>query len=142
MEDRVEDMGFDSKLFEQWKTCVESADRISQRRDAANGLFTTLGIGVLTAATAIGGCRSIPLLIVGIGICVVWVFYISSFKRLNVAKFAVITSMESQMQNRPFAEEWSKLNDSKKYNKQTTIEKALPVLFGVVFCSMIVLVLN
>lgn len=141
MEDRVDDTGFDSRLLEQWKTCVESADRISQRRDAANGLFTTLGIGVLTAATAIGGCRSIPLLIVGIGICVVWVFYISSFKRLNVAKFAVITSMESQMQNRPFAEEWSKLNDSKKYNKQTTIEKALPVLFGVVFCSMIILVL-
>lgn len=141
MENRAKDTSYNSELLEQWKTCVESADRISQRRDAANGLFTTLGIGVLTAATAIGGCRSIPLLIVGIGICVVWVFYISSFKRLNVAKFAVITSMESQMQNRPFAEEWSKLNDSKKYNKQTTIEKALPVLFGVVFCSMIVLVL-
>lgn len=134
-------MDYCSELLEQWKTCVESADRISQRRDAANGLFTTLGIGVLTAATAIGGSKSIPLLIVGIGICVVWVFYISSFKRLNVAKFAVITSIESQMQNRPFAEEWSKLNDSNKYNKQTTIEKTLPMLFGVVFCSMIILVL-
>lgn len=103
--------------------------------------FTTLGIGVLTASTAIGGCKSIPLLIVGIGICVVWLLYISSFKRLNDAKFAVIDSIESQMQSRPFADEWKRLTGSKKYNKQTTIEKALPMLFGVVFCSMIVLVL-
>ena len=93
------------------------------------------------ASTAIGGCKSIPLLIVGIGICIVWLLYISSFKRLNDAKFAVIDSMESQMQSRPFADEWKRLTGSKKYNKQTTIEKALPMLFGIVFCSMIVLVL-
>lgn len=141
MEDRAKDTSYNSELLEQWKTCVESADRISQRRDAANGLFTTLGIGVLTASTAIGGCKSIPLLIVGIGICVVWLLYISSFKTLNDAKFAVIDSMESQMQSRPFADEWKRLTGSKKYNKQTSIEKALPVLFGFVFCSMIVLVL-
>lgn len=85
---------------------------------------------------------SIPLLIVGIGICVAWFLYISSFRRLNDAKFAVIDSMESQMQSRPFADEWKRLNGSKKYNKQTTIEKVLPILFGVAFCSMIVLVLN
>lgn len=103
--------------------------------------FTTLGIGVLTASTAIGGCKSIPLLVVGIGICVVWLLCISSFKTLNDAKFAVIDSMESQMQSRPFADEWKRLTGSKKYNKQTTIEKALPVLFCFVFCSMIVLVL-
>lgn len=131
MEDRANDTSYNSELLEQWKTCVESADRISQRRDAANGLFTTLGIGVLTASTAIGGCKSIPLLIVGIGICVVWLLYISSFKRLNDAKFAVINSMD----------EWKRLTGSRKYSKQTTIEKALPMLFGVVFCSMIVLVL-
>ena len=141
MEKRAKDTSYNSESLEQWKTCVESADRISQRRDAANGLFTTLGIGVLTASTAIGGCKSIPLLFVGIGICVAWLLYISSFKRLNDAKFAVIDSMESQMQSRPFADEWKRLTGSKKYNKQTTIEKALPVLFGVVFCSMIVLVL-
>lgn len=141
MEDRAKDTSYNSELLEQWKTCVESVDRISQRRDAANGLFTTLGIGVLTASTAIGGCKSIPLLIVGIGICIVWLLYISSFKRLNDAKFAVIDSMESQMQGRPFADEWKRLTGSKKYNKQTTIEKALPMLFGIVFCSMIVLVL-
>lgn len=133
MEDRAKDTSCNSELLEQWKACVESADRISQRRDAANGLFTTLGIGVLTASTAIGGCKSIPLLVVGIGICVVWLLYISSFKTLNDAKFAVIDSMESQMQSRPFADEWKRLTGSKKYNKQTTIEKALPVLFCFVF---------
>ena len=142
MEDRAKDASYNSELLEQWKTCVESADRISQRRDAANGLFTTLGIGVLTASTAIGGCKAILLLIVGIGICVAWFIYISSFRRLNDAKFGVIDSMESQMQSRPFTDEWKRLNGSKKYNKQTTIEKVLPILFGVAFCSMIVLVLN
>lgn len=140
MNERIDDLDFRTELLEQWKTCVESADRISQRRDAANGLFTTLSIGILTAATTIGGFRSIPLLIVGIGICIMWSIYISSFRRLNDAKFFVINSIENQMQRRPFADEWQKLNN-KKYNRQTTIEKFFPMLFFILYCLMICFVL-
>lgn len=129
----------DDGLFEQWKVCVESADRVSQRRDSSNGLFTTLCIGTLTASIAIGGQESIFLLVMGIVISVAWFLHILSFKKLNEAKFTVICSMEKRMETRPFTDEWNELSESKKYSNQTTIERILPVLFGIVFVVMIIM---
>ncbi len=39
MEDGAKDTSFNSELLEQWKTCVESADRISQRRMLQTGFY-------------------------------------------------------------------------------------------------------
>ena len=68
MEDGAKDTSFNSELLEQWKTCVESADRISQRRMLQTGFYHS-GYWRRLTSTAIGGCKSIPFHIVGIGIC-------------------------------------------------------------------------
>lgn len=131
------DREFDS-LLRQWQVCVESADSVSRRRDTINGFFATLSVAMVTSATALWGNRAIPLLLVGCTVCIAWLLYIWSLKKLNTAKFSVIQELESKLPARPFADEWGYLN-SCKYAKGTTIERVLPVSFLVLYVAMFVL---
>lgn len=126
----------DDALLRQWQVCVESADRVSQRRDASNGLFTTLNLGILASSTALKGQNVGLLLFAGIGICIVWFLHLVSFKKLNTAKFAVLTAMEKRLQSQPFSDEWNELKHKNGYLNQTFLERALPVLFGFLFSLM------
>ena len=73
-------------LLTQWQTCVEMANAVSQRRDAMNNLFVTLNLAIVAAASFIWYAKTIMLLVSGIIVCVVWIFFIRNFRELNRAK--------------------------------------------------------
>ena len=119
-----------SVVLEQWKTCVEMANAVSQRRDVINNIFITLTASILTAMLTI---KEDMLSIVGISICIIWKMLIHNFKILNETKFEVINEMEQLLPKQPFNDEWKKLVHNQKYHDSTAIEAAIPCIMGVGF---------
>lgn len=128
-------------LLSQWQTCVEMANSVSQRRDSMNNLFVTLNIALLAANSFLWDMKTIILSIAGICICVVWTFFIRNFKLLNTAKFLIIGEIEKKLSMQAFNEEWKHLKDNKKYIEGTKLEIAFPVIFIVLYISIIIIMI-
>lgn len=127
-------------VLQQWQTCVEMANSVSQRRDAMNNIFITLNLAIVAAVSFVWSMKSIILLVAGLVVCVIWVLFIRNFKLLNDAKFQVINQLEDKLPAAPFADEWEKLKSNKKYKNGTMLERALPVTFIILYVAIIVFV--
>ena len=79
-------------LLNQWKTCVDMANSVSQRRDNMNNIFITLNLAIMAAVSITWDIKSLFILIAGITICILWMLNIRNYKLLNTAKFNVINS--------------------------------------------------
>ena len=124
----------------QWQTCVEMSNAVSQRRDAMNNLFVTLNLAIVAAASFIWDAKTIMLLVSGIIVCVVWIFFIRNFRELNRAKFEVINKLEQSLPVSAFSDEWQSLKKSKKYIEGTKLEKVLPYAFCVLYVVIFILI--
>ncbi|WP_418739003.1 RipA family octameric membrane protein [Ellagibacter isourolithinifaciens] len=136
--DRIVAKTESGELLLQWQTCVESANVVSQRRDVINGLFVTLNLAIVTTVAALWDARAFALLAVGAAICASWLLYITSFKKLNKAKFDIINEVETQLPTQPFKDEWGVLTKDKRYVKGSTIEKVLPISFLIVYAALLI----
>lgn len=119
-----------------WQTCVEMADSVSQRRDSMNNLFATLNLAVIAAISWMWDMRTAFLCAAGLVVCIVWLLYINSFKKLNTAKFEVILNIEQKMGLSPFKDEWEMLKKQKRYIRGTILERILPIAFAVGYLSV------
>ena len=128
-------------LLTQWQTCVEMANAVSQRRDTMNNLFVTLNLAIVAAASFIWDAKTIMLLVSGIIVCVVWIFFIRNFRELNRAKFEVINKLEQSLPVSAFSDEWQSLKKSKKYIEGTKLEKVLPYAFCVLYVVIFILII-
>lgn len=128
-------------LLTQWQTCVEMTNAVSQRRDAMNNLFVTLNLAIVAAASFIWDAKTIMLLVSGIIVCVVWIFFIRNFRELNRAKFEVINKLEQSLPVSAFSDEWQSLKKSKKYIEGTKLEKVLPYAFCVLYVVIFILII-
>src|SRR3989338_6109135 len=86
---------FKNHLLEQYKLYVESADKISSRRDSANHFYLTLNSGLfaISGYLSLLNKQSFIFLIIpiaGIIISFYWLKIITSYKNLNSRKFKVI----------------------------------------------------
>ena len=148
--DEYDDKGkFKDHVLEQYKLCVEMADRISGRRSTANTFFLTLNtliVGALSAcAEKFSQLSVIVICIAAIVLCYVWKRLINSYRQLNTAKFAVIGEFEKRLPSSPYwSAEWNALGegkDPKKYKQLTAVEKWVPIVFMflyLIFCAAIV----
>ena len=140
-------------LFEQYKICIEMADRISQRRSIANTLLLTLNTGVLGALAAffgktdlsIGGVVVSLIALVGLIIsCQAWRILLRSYRQLNAAKFKVIGALERKLPASPYySAEWTALGQGKDKNLYTplsAIEIKLPVILSAAYLLIIVFI--
>ncbi|MBN2048682.1 MAG: hypothetical protein JW750_12625 [Anaerolineaceae bacterium] len=147
-----ENYGSDRSLFyqhvmEQYKICLEMADRISSRRATANAFFLTLHsliIGTFGVVVEQGWEIHSRLLIILITIlllflCFAWGWLIRSYRQLNTAKFKVIGALEQKLPGRPFVSaEWKALgegNDPSKYVPLTKVEVWIPWVFAAFYLS-------
>ena len=89
MENTTEDKEL---LLNQWQTCVDMANSVSQRRDNMNNIFITLNLAIMAAVSITWDIKSLFILIAGITICILWMLNIRNYKLLNTAKFNVINS--------------------------------------------------
>lgn len=135
-----------SETLEIYKMLVEMADRVSQRRQAANNFYLSVNSGLIGASAYLSTLRpswfSIVVIgLAGLGISVLWVRNIGSYKTLNAAKFKVITEVEKALPVQPFAEEWSHLDPEgrgERHRPFHSVEVAVPWVFGGVHLAQVV----
>lgn len=120
---------YDSVVLEQWKTCVEMANSNTEKRTNSNNIYITINAALLAVVTFSLDYKSIMLSIVGVAVCVTWLYSIDSYKKLSSVKYHIVNEIENQLPLAPFAFEWEKLNNEKKYLGLTKIEKVVPLLF-------------
>jgi len=134
-------------MFEQYKLYVESADRISARRNTANTFFLTLHTIFLTGSGFALASRNtlqslndwvifftlIPVIV----LCYVWWRLIKSYRQLNTAKYRVIGEYERRLPTSPYwSAEWAALGkgeDPKLYLPLTHIENYIPLAFALLY---------
>lgn len=139
---------FHKHLLAQYKLYVESADKISSRRESANHFYLTLNLGLF----AISGYLSfldknnlvfmiIPL--VGIVISFYWIKTIKSYRNLNTEKFKVIHKLEDYLPAALFKHEWQVLEEgkTKSYIPLTVVEEGVPKIFIAMYILIIILIL-
>ena len=138
-------------LLEQYKLFVESADRISQRRQNANSFFLTINTALLALA---GGMLShdsqsqyawwfLPVAAVGLVLCYAWYRLVLSYKGLNAGKFEVIHAIEMKLPIALFDAEWKQVGegrDSKKYKPFSEIETCIPWIFAFLYSVLLIAV--
>lgn len=128
-------------LLNQWQTCVDMANSVSQRRDNMNNIFITLNLAIIAAVSITWDIKSLFILIVGIIICILWILIIRNYKLLNTAKFNVINSIEEKLPSTPFKDEWQFQKYSKKYMDSTTLERILPITFIILYIVAIIAII-
>ncbi|MEQ2630489.1 RipA family octameric membrane protein [Roseburia inulinivorans] len=138
MENTTEDKEL---LLNQWQTCVDMANSVSQRRDNMNNIFITLNLAIMAAVSITWDIKSLFILIAGITICILWMLNIRNYKLLNTAKFNVINSIEEKLPSAPFKDEWQFLKNSKKYMDSTTLERILPITFIILYISTVIAII-
>lgn len=133
---------FQDHCLEIYKLYVETADKISERRQSANSFFLSINtaiIGLISYLQAgsdtkpfLGFCLLIS--ISGMAICYMWYRLILSYKQINSSKFKVVHQIEEHLPLSPYDAEWEMLGrgeDPKRYLPFTHIEILVPwVFFG------------
>ncbi len=135
-------------ILEQYKLYVGSAEKVTDRRNAANTFYLTLTTSI---AGVIGYVKTndfdndkyliLGLSISAILICIYWVNLLENYRKLNSGKFKVIHEIEKLLPLKLFDFEWEKLgrgNDKKLYKKMSNVEKGIPFIFGVLFFFVII----
>ncbi|WP_104820631.1 hypothetical protein [Kitasatospora sp. MMS16-BH015] len=136
---------YQGAVLEQYKLCVEMADRVSSRRNLTNTFFLTLNTAVVAALAAVSAdsWAGTPVwsLVAGLLIllaqCLVWYVMMRSYRQLSAAKWAVIGAMERRLPAFAYSEaEWTHLGEGKdwrKYIRLTYAEQAVPVIAAVAY---------
>ncbi|MET9361233.1 hypothetical protein ABZX93_09995 [Streptomyces sp. NPDC006632] len=141
----TERAAYNAAVFEQYKLCVELADRVSARRNLANTFFVTLHSALLAflgvwlsqphharpAVVLAGG------LLVLLALCAAWWFTLRSYQQLNNGKFQVIAALEERLPARAFkAAEWQALQEGRNWNVYlplTHVERWIPAIFATAY---------
>lgn len=144
---------YTAHLLEQYKLYVAMADKISERRQAANTFFLTINTALVAMLGIVwphtGGLVSKAWYsIVGISgliLCYTWYRILRSYRDLNSGKFRVIHAIEKCLPIRPYDAEWTSIGrgeDPKLYLPFTNIETKIPWVFFVLYISLIVIVMR
>jgi hypothetical protein len=136
-------------LFDQYKIYINSAEKISDRRQKTNEFFLGLNTAIIAAIGFILGRNGSDMPIFfyvlisagGIIICYLWYRIINSFKGINGGKFELIHCIENKLPLSLYNAEWEILgrgNDKRKYWPFSHIELNVPWIF-IIFYSFIIL---
>jgi hypothetical protein len=129
-----------------YKLAVEMADRISARRTTANSFFLT----VQTALVALLGIQDISNAAIGgagLMLAASWWLLLRSYRKLNTAKFTVISELEEQLPVEIFNDEWTKLKGEDpavkqrirdRYAELGLVEQVVPAVFAMIYIVVLV----
>ena len=136
-------------LLEQYKIYVNSAEKISDRRQKTNEFFLTLDAAFVTilgffskSQTEISNSILFIACLAGITICYLWYRIILSYKGLNTGKFKVIHYIEKRLPLALYDTEWEILGRGEKketYWPFTHIELCVPWIFIGIYSIIVLL---
>ena len=132
------------ELLEIYKLHSELADRVSQRRTEVNrlcaGLF--LGLSVLVSALLRFGVGQVPIQLAvgalgvfGVLVSIWWIMMLRNYKKLNEGKFTVLHDLEKRLPYPFFTLEDEIIKNN--YMKSSHVEMVLPLIFALLFYSLI-----
>ncbi|MFC1560866.1 hypothetical protein ACFL4V_00145 [Candidatus Latescibacterota bacterium] len=135
-------------ILEQYKLYIETAEKVSDRRQSSNNFFLSLN-SVLLAFTGFLTSLSFALwhiIIAFAGVCIsiLWLLTLKSFRNLNTEKFKVIHCLEEKLPIKLFTDEWKCLGEGqsrKKYLKLSVVEQGVPIVFMILYLLIIILML-
>jgi len=140
-------------ILEQYKLYVEMAERVSQRRGAANSFFLTLNSAILTTIgifwtdhiEAPSWLLGMPL--VGAVVqCGGWYMLVRSYRQLSSAKWSAVAAFEERLPAFAYSEaEWQSLArgaDWRVYLPLTRLEQWIPATFASIYIIALVLALT
>ncbi len=139
--------------LEIYKLLVEMADRVSVRRANVNVFFLTLNSG-LAAFVGVAGAPATSSLdrfrltltgAAGILLALTWLVLLRTYRRLNWAKFEVITELEKEMPTAPYTDEWNFLKPTGRsqfglaawYLESSFVEQVVPLVFAGIYAALI-----
>jgi len=133
-----------SHYFDQYKLYIESAEKISDRRQNANNFFLTINtvlISVFGLSFQIKILEDfswikILLALLGLVICTIFWFLLRSYKQLNSGKFKIIHEIEKELPLSLYDYEWQILGrgkNKKLYYPFSHIELLIPWVFGLIY---------
>ncbi len=138
---------YQDHVLEQYRLCVEMADRVSSRRNLANTFFLTLhtfifsAIGFLFEKGLTPTRRWVILFFLAavLALCYTWWRIVKSYRQLNTAKFKVIGEFEKRLPASPYwSAEWKALGEGKDpglYTPLSEIENWVPFIFGSLYVA-------
>jgi hypothetical protein len=135
-------------LLEQYKIYLNSAEKISDRRQKANEFFLALNTGLVTllglVSTWTAKSETLWLLILaaisGVIMCYLWYRIVRSYDGLNSGKFRVIHAIEGRLPLALYDTEWETLGRGKDKNIYwpfTHIERRVPWIFIALYLIII-----
>jgi hypothetical protein len=131
---------FTADLFEQYKLYVESAEKISERRVAANNYLLTVNATLVTlyglvAASRFNTLWTILVPVAGFLVALTWHRIITSYRDLNAVKFKVIHELEQHMPAALYHYEWQKAEEGRgrAYHPLSHLEKWIPIVFMILY---------
>ncbi len=134
---------FNADLLEQYKLYVQSAENVSGRRVASSRYLLTLNV----ALVALYGFQyagfgqsywALLIPVIGIPVSLLWYLIIKSHADLNRIKFGVIHEFEQHLPAAMYEYEWELADngEGKSYRAVTTIERWIPILFGILHAGL------
>jgi len=135
---------YEKHFFKQYQLYVESAEKISDRRQNANNYFITINTALITLlglsfqVSFLENLSWVRALLtdVGIIICIIFWYLLRSYKQLNTGKFKVIHEIEQHLPLALYDYEWKILGegkDKKIYYPFSHIELLIPWVFGIIY---------
>ncbi|MFE2373299.1 hypothetical protein [Streptomyces sp. NPDC059398] len=133
---------YQQAILEQYKLCVEMADRVSARRNLTNTFFLSLNSAVVAVVATLSGHTLTTLsawiltpgLLILFAQCAAWWVMVRSYRQLNKAKWAVIGALEARLPAFAYSRaEWGALGaglDWRTYLQLTHVEQWVPVIFA------------
>jgi hypothetical protein len=132
--------------FGQYKLYVQSAEKISDRRQIANSYFIAINSALisligLTSEIQSGNIFLFKTLLSFLGIIICFVFWhlIRAYRQLNTGKFEVIHKIEESLPIKLYLYEWQVLGkgeDNDKYYPFSHIEMIIPWVFGFIYIAL------
>lgn len=165
-------------ILELYKTAVEMADRVSARRAGTNTFFLTVNTALAAVVGIVSSARKPPpngalptfdafglivTAIAGMVLAFVWWMLLRYYRRLNSAKWDVITKLEKRLPAQPFTDEWITLHPEEpttapaiaklsmwkrvtmrsKHREATVVEQVVPFVFmGIYFLLAVRVILQ
>lgn len=132
----------DAHLLELYRLYLATAERVSDRRAAANTWLLSVNAAIVgfngfLAQGEDDGLRwGLAIPVAGLIVCLAWAGLIASYRKLNAAKFTVLQEMEARLGLEPFTREEAVYRTLGR-QPLTRLELAMPVAFALLFAALI-----
>jgi hypothetical protein len=127
---------------------LATAEKVSDRRAQANAWMLSVNSAIVALygylqtdkLAVLGGQRAVWLWAIpaaGAIVCLAWVVLLTSYRKLNRAKFAVLQEIEADLPVQPFKREREVYTRDRR-RSLSYVETAIPCCFALLYAAMLI----